>query len=199
MKNLLLLTNLKLHEFYFLIGLFLYTVGQFLIFIFFNDIDALHSQEPIDFAHWCMLIGVLLLIPQIGNFPKTKFNLVGTPILILGIGLMIGMCVIDFIFWSIKLPELKSEVATHLINTPAIWGPFMTFNGWLFNLGLLISSFSYYKISRTGTLVVLIGTLIIWMGSGWFNVVGYMVIIVGYYINFFGNIINTRDTQSLIT
>ena len=61
---------LKPYEFYFLFGLLLYTVGQFLIFIFYNDIEALHSQEPIDFAHWFMLIGVLLLIPQIGNFPK---------------------------------------------------------------------------------------------------------------------------------
>jgi len=43
---------IKLYEFYFLLGLFLYTVGQYLIFIFFNDIDALHSQEPIDFAQW---------------------------------------------------------------------------------------------------------------------------------------------------
>ena len=145
---------LKLYEFYFLLGLLLYTVGQFLIFIFFNDIEALHSQEPIDFAHWFMLIGVLLLIPQIGNFPKTKFNLIGTPLLVLGIGLMIGMCVLDFVFWSIKSPELKSKVATHLINTPAIWEPFMNFNGWLFNLGLLISSYSYFKNSRTGTLLV---------------------------------------------
>ena len=176
---------LKLYEWYFLLGLFLYTVGQFLIFIFFNDIDALHSQEPIDFAHWFLLIGVLLLIPQIGNFPITKINLIGTPILVLGVGLMIGMCVLDFVFWSIKSPEFKSEVATHLINTPAIWEPFMYFNGWLFNLGLLISSFSYYKISRAGILVVILGTLITWVGSGWFNVLGYLVLTVGFYINFY--------------
>ena len=178
-------THLKLREFCFLLGLLVYTVGQFLIFIFFNDIDALHAQEPIDFAHWCMLIGVLLLIPQIGNFPKTKFNLVGTPILILGIGLIIGMCVIDFIFWSIKLPELKSEVATHLINTPAIWVPFMTVSGKIFTFGLLISSFSYYKISRTGTLMVLLGTLIVYMPYGWDNVPGYMVLTAGFYMNFY--------------
>jgi hypothetical protein len=177
--------NLKLFEWYFLLGLFLYTVGQFLIFIFFNDIDALHSQEPIDFAHWFMLIGVLLLIPQIGNFPKTKLNLIGTPVLVIGIGLIIGMCVLDFIFWSIKSPEFKSEVATHLINTPAIWKPFMNFNGWLFNLGLLISSFSYFKNSSSGTVLVLAGTLIIYSGGGWFNVLGYTILTVGFYINFY--------------
>ena len=177
--------NLKLFEWYFLLGLSLYTVGQFLIFIFFNDIDALHSQEPIDFAHWFILVGALLLIPQIGNFPKTKLNLIGTPVLVIGIGLIIGMCVLDFIFWSIKSPEFKSEVATHLINTPAIWKPFMNFNGWLFNLGLLISSFSYFKNSSAGTILVLTGTLIIYSGSGWFNVLGYVILTVGFYINFY--------------
>ena len=136
--------NLKLYEWYFLLGLFLYTVGQFLIFIFFNA-GEWRNQEPIDFAHWFLLIGVLLLIPQMGNFPKSKLNLVGTPILVIGIGLMIGMCVLDFVFWSIKSSEFSSEVTTHLINTPAIWKPFMNFNGWFFNLGLLISSLSYFK------------------------------------------------------
>ncbi len=175
---------LKLNEFYFLLGLVLYTVGQFLIFIFYNDIEALHSQEPIDFAHWFMLIGVLLLIPQIGNFPKSKWNYISSPTLILGIGLIIGMCVLDFVFWSLKEPELKRQVSEHLINTPEIWKPFMKFNGLLFNLGLLTSSFSYYQNSKTGTLLVLIGTLAIYIGGGWINVLGYILLTIGFYINF---------------
>ena len=175
---------LKLNEFYFLLGLVLYTVGQFLIFIFYNDIEALHSQEPIDFAHWFMLIGVLLLIPQIGNFPKSRWNYISSPTLILGIGLIIGMCVLDFVFWSLKEPELKRQVSEHLINTPEIWKPFMKFNGLLFNLGLLTSSFCYYQNSKTGTLLVLIGTLAIYIGGGWINVLGYILLTIGFYINF---------------
>ena len=175
---------LKLNEFYFLLGLVLYTVGQFLIFIFYNDIEALHSQEPIDFAHWFMLIGVLLLIPQIGNFPKSRWNYISSPTLILGIGLIIGMCVLDFVFWSLKEPELKRQVTEHLINTPEIWKPFMKFNGLLFNLGLLTSSFCYYQNSKTGTLLVLIGTLAIYIGGGWINVLGYILLTIGFYINF---------------
>ena len=175
---------LKLYEFYFLLGLLFYTVGQFLIFIFYNDIEALHSQEPIDFAHWFMLIGVLLLIPQIGNFPKSRWNYISSPTLILGIGLIIGMCVLDFVFWSLKEPELKRQVSEHLINTPEIWKPFMKFNGLLFNLGLLTSSFCYYQNSKTGTLLVLIGTLAIYIGGGWINVLGYILLTIGFYINF---------------
>ena len=80
--------NLKLFEWYFLLGLFFYAVGLFLIFIFFNG-GEWRNQERIGFALWFLLIGVLLLIPQIGNFPKSKLSLISTPILVIGIGLMI--------------------------------------------------------------------------------------------------------------
>ena len=74
--------KLYTNEILFLLGLFTFTIGQYLIFIFFNDIEKLHNQEPIDFSHWLMIIGVLLLIPQIGNFPKSKFKFIGSPSLI---------------------------------------------------------------------------------------------------------------------
>ena len=142
-----------------------------------------------------MLIGVLLLIPQIGNFPKSRWNYISSPTLILGIGLIIGMCVLDFVFWSIKSPEFSSEVATHLINTPSIWKPFMNTHGGIFMLlfslqyfllclGLFISSFSYLKNSSAGTILVLIGTLVMFI-SGSINGLGYAILTVGFYINFY--------------
>jgi len=60
----------------------------------------------------------------------------------------------------------------------------------LFNLGLLTSSFIYYKNSKTGTLLVLIGTLVIYIGGGWVNVLGYIILTIGFYINF----INSRKS-----
>ena len=99
--------KLTLYEILFLFGIFTYNIGQYLIFIYFNNIEKLHNQEPIDFSHWFMIIGVLFLIPQIGNFPKSKLNYISSPSLIFGIGLIIGMCVLDFVFWSLKDSEFK--------------------------------------------------------------------------------------------
>ena len=183
------LKKLNPNEILFLLGLLTYTVGQYLIFIYFNDLEKLHNQEPIDFSHWLMIIGVLLLIPQIGNFPKSKFNFIGSPTLIFGIGLIIGMCVIDFVFWSLKDPELKSQVTKHLINTPEIWTPFMSVSGNIFMIGLLTSSFNYFKKSKLGVLLVFLGTIIVYLNmGGWDNIPGYLLITVGFYINF----INSR-------
>lgn len=168
------------YEISFLLGLGFYTVGQFLIFVWFDDIDALHAQEPIDFAHWSMLIGVLMLTPLTGKLPKSALNIVGVPLLILGVGLIIGMCVLDFVFWSINQAEFKRKVADHLINTTELWWPFMTISGKIFNLGLLILSFSYYTFSKAGPLTVLVGTVVIYIGFGWVNVVGYSIVIAGF-------------------
>ena len=58
------------------------------------------------------------------------------------------MCVLDFVFWSSKDPEFKSQVAKHLINTTEIWTPFMKISGKIFAFGLLTSSFNYFKKSK---------------------------------------------------
>ena len=177
--------RLKTTEWCFIAGLLFYTVGQFLIFVVYNDLEVLHAQEPIDFAHWGMLIGVLLLLPHISNTPKNVLSLLGAPVLILGIGLIIGMCVDDFVFWSIDDAQLKRQVADILINTPSIWVPFMTVNGSVFNVGLLLLSAGYLSRSRLGVAVIFISTLIVYMGGGWLNVLGYSILTGGFFISFY--------------
>jgi hypothetical protein len=50
----------RLEKVLFLVGLTAYTVGQVVI----NSLrNALHTQSPIDDAHWLLLIGVVLLVP----------------------------------------------------------------------------------------------------------------------------------------
>ena len=81
--------------------------------------------------------------------------------------------------------ELSFYLKTSYIVQEILLQRVMNFNGWFFNLGLLISSLSYFKNSRLGTILVLIGTLVIYIGSGSFNVLGYIVLTVGFYINFY--------------
>ena len=166
--------KLTLYEILFLFGIFTYNIGQYLIFIYFNNIEKLHNQEPIDFSHWFMIIGVLFLIPQIGNFPKSKLNYISSPSLIFGICLIIGMCVLNFVFWSLKDPEFKSQVAKHLVNTTEIWTPFMKISGKIFTFGLLTSSFNYFKKSKLGVLLVTLGVLVVYLP--WVGGIIYLVI-----------------------
>ena len=43
------------------------------------------------------------------------------------------MYVLDFVFWSLKDPEFKSQVAKHLINTTEIWTPFLKISDEIFH------------------------------------------------------------------
>ena len=123
-----------------------------------------YSLKPIDFAHWSLLIGVVLLIPQVISFPKKPISFIGIPLTMIGITGMIGMCVIDFIFWSYPTDELRNEFANHIAQVPSIWKSFMTIgpSSKVFNLGLLILSLNYLKNEKIGIGVLLIATLILW-------------------------------------
>ncbi|WP_417493738.1 hypothetical protein [Maricaulis sp.] len=166
----------------FIAGLAIYVTGQILINL---GPGFTEQQAPIDYAHWLLIIGVLFLIPFAGRLPRRNIHLIGIPLLLAGVCFVIGMCVIDFIFWSIPDAELKRALASHLIATAVIWEPFMVFGpNTIFNLGLLLPSLSYFRASRTGTILVILGTLVIVVGTQWFNVIGYLIVLAGYVLNF---------------
>ncbi len=85
--------------------------------------EFVYNLKPIDFAHWFMLIGVVLLIPQVISFPKKPISFIGIPLTIIGITCMIGMCVIDFIFWSYPNDQLRNEF-TKVKNQPVTFTDF---------------------------------------------------------------------------
>ena len=175
------MTTRTLAKTLFLSGLLVYTCGQILINL---GPEFTDNQRPIDYAHWLLLIGVLLLIPLTARLPRDWFSYIGAPILIVGIACVIGMCVLDFIFWSLPTSEQKQKLATHLINTPAIWTPFITVGpNIIFNVGLLLPSLSYFRRSKVGTILVIAGSLVIFIGTQWFNVIGYVIVLVGYSMN----------------
>lgn len=131
----------------FITGLVFFLIGQIILS---NGNDFVYAQEPIDFAHWFLLIGVVLLIPQVVSFPKKIFSLIGIPITLIGITCIIGMCVLDFIWWSFPSQEMRNEFTNHISEVPSIWKPFMSIgpSSKIFNLGLLILSFNYLKTVR---------------------------------------------------
>ena len=85
----------KANKILFIVGLVFILVGQLILA---QGNDFIYDQEPIDFAHWFLLAGVTLLIPQTVTFPKKIYSLIGIPLTLIGIVCIIGMCVLDFIW-----------------------------------------------------------------------------------------------------
>jgi hypothetical protein len=167
----------------FIIGLVFFLIGQIILY---KGNDFVYAQEPIDFAHWFLLIGVVLLIPQVVSFPKSIFSLIGIPLTLIGITCIIGMCVLDFIWWSFPNDEMRNEFTNHISQIPSIWKTFMIIgpSSQVFNLGLLILSLNYLKNNKVEILIILIANLILWhiIPLPFRLIFGYAITLIGFSI-----------------
>ncbi|WP_250434285.1 hypothetical protein [Hanstruepera flava] len=175
------------YKIFFIIGLVFLLTGQILLA---QGNDFVYNQKPIDFAHWFLLVGVVCLIPQVVSFPKKIYSSIGIPLTLIGIACMIGMCVLDFIFWSFPNQEMRNEFTSHIIQIPSIWKTFITLgpSSKVFNLGLLILSLNYYSKRKIGICILLIATLILWhiIPIPFRLVFGYSLTLISYIVILFG-------------
>lgn len=149
------------YQILFFIGLLFESIGQILLS---KGNDFVYALKPIDFAHWSLLIGVVLLIPQIGNFRKSIFTYIGVPIILVGITCIIGMCVLDFIWWSQPTQEIRNQFAGNISKFPSIWMPFITTGPNFLNVGLLLLAFNYLKESKLAVSLIVLATFIVFFG-----------------------------------
>jgi len=168
----------------FLIGLVFFLTGQIMLA---QGNDFVYSQKPIDFAHWFLLLAVVLLIPQVvSSFPKKIFSFIGIPLTLIGITCIIGMCVLDFIWWSFPSEETRSEFTKHIAQVPSIWKPFITIgpSSKVFNLGLFILSLNYFNKERVGVVIVFVATLVLWhiIPLPFRLVFGYSLTLIGFSV-----------------
>ncbi len=173
------------YQILFVIGLLFESIGQILLSKGNNFVYAL---KPIDFAHWSLLLGAVLLIPQIGNFRKSIFTFIGAPIILVGITCIIGMCVLDFIWWSQPTQEIRNQFAGHISKFPSIWKPFITTGPNFLNVGLFLLALNYFKQNKVGVLLITIATFAVFFFSFSFKLIlVYLITALGYGLIFFNN------------
>ena len=184
---------IKTYRIFFLIGLIFFLVGQIILA---QGNDFVYSQKPIDFAHWFLLTGAVFLIPQTVSFPNKIFSYIGIPLSLVGIACIIGMCVLDFIWWSFPTEEARIEFTNHISNVPSIWKPFITIgsSSKVFNLGLFILSLNYFKQEKLGVVIIFIATLILMnlIPVPFRLVFGYSLVFIGFSI-----ILLKKDIKSM--
>jgi len=162
----------------FLLGFVFEIIGQILMA---KGNEFVYNQSPIDYAHWFILIGVVLLIPQAVSFPKSVYTYLGSTITIIGIVCIIGMCVIDFIFWSQPDQESRSAVAKHLSQVSSIWKPFISVGPGILNIGLFLLCLNNLKENKIGVALVFVATLIIYLLPNHSKLIaGYSLTLLGF-------------------
>lgn len=165
-------------------------VTGFLIFVFGQVLlnrgqDFVAAQQPVDFAHWCLLIGVVLFLPFVGRLPRRNIHLLTIPLMLAGITAVIGMCVLDFIFWSLPPGDLARDFYRHVSAEPSIWQVFITIGpGWVFGVAIALPSLSYWHVSRLGTGLVVFGAIFLGATGRDLIVPGYLIVTLGYVLCF---------------
>lgn len=169
----------------FLLGLACEIIGQILLA---QGNDFVYQQKPIDFAHWFLLLGVVFLIPQVVSFPKKIFSYLGIPLVFIGTVCIIGMCVLDFIWWSQPSEEARIEFTKHISSVPSIWKPFISVgpSPLFLNLGILLLSLNYAKEEKIGVAIVFVATLIVLgiIPIPFKLIFGYSLTLIGYSLIF---------------
>ncbi|WP_408039009.1 hypothetical protein [Tenacibaculum amylolyticum] len=172
----------KLYDYLFLTGILFEVIGQ-LLFV----LVSVYDLKPIDFAHWSLFLGVAFAIPKMVNFPKGIITYIGTPIAMAGAICILGMCLLDFIWWSQPNQEIRNEFASHLSQFPSIWDVFIKKGTGYFNIGLFILSLNYLRQNKLGVLVILIATLFIFgiIPIPYKMIIGYLTTLIGFGLLFF--------------
>lgn len=145
----------------FIVGIVFEVIGQILLA---QGNDFVYAQKPIDFTHWFLLLGVVFMMPQVVSFPNKICSYLGAPIAMIGIVCIIGMCVLDFVWWSQPTQEIRNEFAGHLSKFPSIWKTFITTGPSFLNVGLLLLSLNYMKQNKFGVLLIVLATLVVFFG-----------------------------------
>ncbi|RBP48812.1 hypothetical protein [Arenicella xantha] len=174
--------NSRSDQLIFIAGLCIFSIGQFWIYYFGSTTKEFST---IDVSHWVMLLGVVLYLPYVMGLPRKGIALIASILMTIGIICMIGMCVIDLIFWAIPDDGMRKAVARELSSTPMIWQPFMLWgNEEVLMTGFILASMRYIKQSKIGPLLVTVGSIVAIAGASWYNFIAYILISIGFILSF---------------
>ena len=162
-----------------------------LVFLIVNQImllggnEFIQNQEPIDYAHWLLLIGALLCLSLNYIFSDNIFSNIATILTSLGIVALIGQATIDFLWWSYGTDfDGMDKLTSQIMERPSIRIPFMTIGPALFYLGLSAHAVKFIKTHTFWSILVLIGVIGIGLGSFAFDsriimVIGHIILTIG--------------------
>ncbi|MBK8564285.1 MAG: hypothetical protein IPN76_13340 [Saprospiraceae bacterium] len=166
------------YKFLGVLGLFMLAISRLLML---NGEAFIQSQQPFDFVHLLMLAGAVLTLSLSHVFPKNIFNSIATPLTILGIIAHVGMCAIDFVFWSFGDDSgARNALVGHLLNKPVIWLPFFVIGPALLFVGITTQAWHFIKSQPVAVLLALLGGTGIGLGQMVFN--NQLLIVISYFV-----------------
>ncbi|GAA4273232.1 hypothetical protein U6A24_19965 [Aquimarina gracilis] len=175
------------------------TIG--LIFLILNQVmllgghEFIQNQQPIDYAHWLLLIGALLCLSLNYIFSDNIFSNVATILTSLGIVALIGQSTIDFLWWSYGTDfKGMDKLTTQIMERPSIRIPFMTIGPALFYFGLATHAGKFIRTHPLWPILTFIG--VIGIGLGAFTFDSRILIVLGHILLTLGLVVLILKKES---
>ncbi|WP_445383047.1 hypothetical protein [Robiginitalea sp. IMCC43444] len=158
-----------------------------LVFLILNQVmllggnEFIQNQQPIDYAHWLLFIGVLFCLSLNYIFSDSLFSNTATVLTSLGVVALIGQATIDFLWWSYGTDYGgMDQLINQVMERPSIRIPFITIGPALFYLGLATHAGKLIRRAAIWALLAIAGVIIIGTGSFIYN--SRLTIIIGHII-----------------
>ncbi|WP_396637520.1 hypothetical protein [Maribacter sp. R77961] len=177
-----------------IIGLVFLIINQTLLL---GGDELIQNQQPIDYAHWLLLIGALLCLSVNYIFSDNIFSGLASILTSLGIVALVGQATIDFLWWSYGTDyDGMYELTRQIMERPSIRIPFLTIGPALFYLGLAAHAGKFIKKHILWSILVFIG--VIGIGFGAFTFHNRMLIVVNHILLAIGIIVLIFKKDSVL-
>ncbi len=137
-------------------------VGQLLLSFGRDFIDA---QQPIDWAHWLILVGATGGALSTSGFVLGQLGRVGRAFVVIGAVGFGGMVAIDLMLWTLPADPMLDDALSAALDSPQVAVPFLWVGPTLFFIGLLLIAVEWVRLSTWAAGLFIAGTVLNGVGA----------------------------------
>ena len=137
-------------------------VGQLLLSFGRDFIDA---QQPIDWAHWLILIGAAGGALSTSGFALSQYGRIGRAFVMIGAIGFGGMVAIDLMLWTLTADPMFDDALSAALDSPQVAVPFLWVGPTLFFIGLTLIAVEWVRMSTWAAGLFIFGAVLNGVGA----------------------------------
>ncbi|MGW9632031.1 hypothetical protein ACWGST_15135 [Agromyces sp. NPDC055520] len=127
--------------------------------------DFINAQQPIDWAHWLILIGAVGGALSISGFGYGRLGRITRSLVVIGAVGFGGMVAIDLLLWTLPAEPMLDDALSAALDAPQVAVPFLWVGPALFFIGLAVVAVEWLRLSAWAAGLFIVGTVLSGVGA----------------------------------
>ena len=127
--------------------------------------DFINAQQPIDWAHWLILIGAVGGALSISGFGYGRLGRIARSLVVIGAVGFGGMVAIDLLLWMLPAEPMLDDALSAALDAPQVAVPFLWVGPALFFIGLALVAVEWLRLSAWAAGLFIVGTVLSGVGA----------------------------------